>query len=290
MGMISLGIIMAGGQGSRLRPITLAVNKHLLPIYDKPMIYYPLSTLMLAGIKKILIIINKQDLASFKKLLGNGKKLGIEINYIIQKKSLGIADVFGLCEKYIKNKKFALMLGDNFFFGQGLSELLANLQKINDGATIFLKEVNNPKDFGVAKISKNKITKIIEKPKKFISNYAITGLYIFDSNSLKIAKKIKKSKRNELEITDVIKIYLKRNKLNFYKLGRGTIWKDCGSTENLIYLNGLVKNLEEEGLFKIACLEEIAIKKKFISFNSLKLIDLKNKSPYYEYINQLKKN
>jgi glucose-1-phosphate thymidylyltransferase len=287
--MISLGIIMAGGQGSRLKPITNGVNKHLLPIYDKPMIYYPISTLMLMGIRKILIIVNKQDLASYKNLLGDGKKFGIKINFIIQKKSIGIPDAFRLCARKIYNKKFALILGDNFFFGQGLSEILNNVKNFNSGAAIFLKEVSKPQDFGIAVLKKNKITKIVEKPKKFISSQAITGLYLFDTNCLGISKKLKFSKRNELEITDVLNQYLNKKELIFYKLGRGTIWEDCGSIKSLQYLNNLVKNLEENGAFKIACLEEIALNKKYITPKNLAYLDLKIQSDYLKYINKIKK-
>lgn len=286
--MISLGIIMAGGEGNRLKPITNGVNKHLLPIYDKPMIYYPISTLMLIGIKEILIIINKQDLANYKNLLGDGKKFGIKINFIVQKKSIGIPDAFRLCAQKIYNKKFVLILGDNFFFGQGLSEILNNIKKFSTGATIFLKEVSNPQDFGIAVLKNNKITKIVEKPKKFISNQAITGLYVFDTSCLEISKKLKFSKRNELEITDVLNQYLSKKKLSFYKLGRGTIWEDCGSIKSLQNLNNLVKNLEENGAFKIACLEEIALNKKYIIPKDLNYSDLKIQSDYFKYIKKVK--
>ena len=212
---ITKGIILAGGSGTRLSPLTKSVNKQLLPLYDKPLIFYPLSILMLSGIRNILIIINPGQEKNFSNLLGNGKRYGLNINYKIQNKPRGISDAFMLGEKFIKKDNVALILGDNFFYGQSLTEKLFKAKKREFGATIFIKEVRNPENFGVALIKDYKITNIVEKPKKFISNQAITGLYFFDNKVIEFAKKINPSKRNELEITDVLKAYQKINELHY---------------------------------------------------------------------------
>ena len=286
--MIDRAIIMSGGEGSRMRPLTYILNKHLLPIYDKPLIYYPLSLMMLLKIKKYLIIINKGDKKNFEKILGNGKHLGLDIKYIEQDKPRGIPDAFILGKEFIKNKNFFLILGDNIFFGQGLIEIIKKNMNLQLGAKIFCYPVNNPRDFGVIKYKKNKILKIIEKPKKFISDKAITGLYIFDKNVYEIAKNLKPSSRNETEITDVLKKYLKLNKLKFYLLGRGSSWLDAGTIKNSLNCSNFINIIEERQNYKIACIEEISFKNKWINKNQLnKLIKKMGKCEYSEYLKKI---
>tara|TARA_Y100001970_G_scaffold278856_1_gene385176 strand:- start:8830 stop:9696 length:867 start_codon:yes stop_codon:yes gene_type:complete len=268
--MIKKGIILAGGSGTRLSPLTKSVNKQLLPIHDKPMIFYPLSVLMLANIRNILMIVNPGQIENFKALLGDGSRYGIKINYKIQNKPRGLPEAFVLGKSFINNDNVALILGDNFFYGQSLAKKLEKSSAHKNGATIFLKEVASPKNYGVAKISKNKIEKIIEKPKKFISKNAITGLYFFDKNVSNYASKLKPSKRGELEITDLIKKYKKIKKLNFELIGRGAIWSDAGKIDDLGNVSNYVKSVEKVQGVKIACLEEIAIKKKWINKNRIK--------------------
>ena len=259
--MIKKGIILAGGKGTRMSPLTKAVNKHLLPIYDKPLIFYPLSILMLSKIKDILIIVNKGELNQYKKIIPNGNNLGIKITYKEQKKPVGLPDAF--------------ILGDNFFYGQSLTEKLSVSKKLTHGAKVFLHKVNKPELYGVAKINnKNKIIGIKEKPKKFYSDYAITGLYYFDNNVIKYAKNLKPSKRNEIEITDLLKKYLSNKKLSAEIIGRGGAWLDTGSIEDFYKTSNFVSSVENRQGFKIACLEEISlnnnwIKKKDI-LNSIK--------------------
>ena len=229
------GIILAAGRATRLFPITFAVNKQLLAIYDKPMVYYPLSVLMLAQIKDILIITRKEDLKSFKSLLGNGKNLGINITYAIQKKPKGIADAFIIGKKFIGNSKCALILGDNIFYGENFRTKLQNAKFRNEGATIFSYSVHDPNRYGVVELDKNKkAKKIIEKPKHPKSNFAVTGLYFYDNEVVNIAKKLKPSKRGELEITDLNNVYLKKNKLFVETFGRGFAWLDTGTPESLL--------------------------------------------------------
>ena len=240
------GIILSGGSGSRLYPITLSVSKQIIPIYDKPMIYYPLSVLMLSGIKDILVITNKEYINVFKKQLGDGSDLGIKITYEIQKKPKGIPDAFLIAEKFIKNQNVLLILGDNLFYGQKLGRILKKSFKHSSGAKIFLHQVKNPNEYGVAEIgNKMKIKNIIEKPRKFISNYAITGMYLFDKKVLSLAKKLKPSKRNELEITDLLKHYLNKNKLNYEILGRGNSWFDAGTCDSLLSASQFMKAVED---------------------------------------------
>jgi glucose-1-phosphate thymidylyltransferase len=267
---ITKGIILAGGSGTRLSPLTKSVNKQLLPLYDKPLIFYPLSILMLAGIKNILIIINPGQEKNFSNLLGNGKRYGLKINYKIQNKPRGISDAFILGENFIKKDPVALVLGDNFFYGQSLTEKLFNAKKKIIGATIFIKEVKNPESFGVALIKDSKITNIVEKPKKFISNQAITGLYFFDNKVVRFAKKISPSKRNELEITDVLKAYHKINELYYEKIGRGAIWSDAGNIIDLNDLSNFVSSVEKVQNIKIACIDEIAFSQEWIDKKQLK--------------------
>ena len=267
--MIKKGIILAGGSGTRLRPLTKSVNKQLLPINDKPMIFYPLSVMMLANIRDILLIVNPGQKNNFYNLLGNGSRFGIKIEYIVQNKPKGLPDAFVLGKKFINNQNVALILGDNFFYGQSLAKILEKSSQHKNGAKIFLKEVTKPENYGVAKIKRNKIVKIIEKPKKFISNQAITGLYFFDKSVVKFSETLKPSKRGEVEITDLIKKYHKIKKLNFEQIGRGAIWSDAGKIKDLNNVSNYVKSVEEVQGIKIACLEEIALKKKWINTNNI---------------------
>ena len=263
--MIKKGIILSGGMGTRMSPLTKAVNKQLLPIYDKPMIFYPLSILMLTKIRDILIIINKGQLEQYKKILPNGKNLGINITYIEQASPKGLPDAFILGEKFIGKDNVSLILGDNFFYGQNLSHMLLKSSKLNKGARVILHKVSKPELFGVAKInSLKKITKIKEKPKKFISNLAITGLYFFDNKVVKYAKSLKPSKRGELEITDLLNKYRKTNNLSAEHLGRGGAWLDTGSIEDYYKTSQFVSAIENRQGFKIACIEEIAYLNKWI--------------------------
>jgi len=285
--MINKGIILAGGSGTRLSPLTKAVNKQLLPIYDKPLIFYPLSILMLANIKNILMIVNPGQIENFKSLLGDGKRFGIKIQYKIQKKPKGLADAFILGKNFIKKDNVALILGDNFFYGQSLTDKLEKSLSHSDGARIFLKKVKSPENFGVAKIINDKIKKIVEKPKKFISNYAITGLYFFDNKVVNYAKRLKPSKRGEIEITDILNIYKNTKNLYYEHIGRGAIWSDAGKIKDMTNVSAFVQSVENVQSIKIACLEEIALSKKWIN----KKIILQNINFYgnCDYSNYLKK-
>ena len=263
--MIKKGIILAGGMGTRMSPLTKAVNKQLLPIYDKPLIFYPLSILMLAKIKDILIIINKGQLDQYKKLIPNGNNLGIKITYIEQDKPRGLPDAFVLGEKFIGKDNVAMILGDNFFYGQNLTTKLLDCAKIKDGAKVLLHSVQAPELFGVAKVDKNnKIIQLKEKPKKFISNNAITGLYFFDNKVIQYSKKLKPSKRGEVEIIDLLLRYKKNNKLSADFIGRGSAWLDTGSIEDYYKTIAFVQAIENRQGFKIACIEEIALNNKWI--------------------------
>ena len=287
--MITKGIILAGGTGSRMSPLTKAVNKQLLPIFDKPLIFYPLSILMLAKIKDILIIVNKGQLEQYKKIIPNGDNLGIKITYKEQDKPRGLPDAFILGEKFIEKKSVAMILGDNFFYGQNLSGLLLNSSKIKEGARILLHKVQNPELFGVAKMDKNKkITSIKEKPKKFISNDAITGLYFFDKNVVKYAKKLKPSKRGELEIIDLLMKYKNKNKLKANFIGRGGAWLDTGSIEDYYKTISFVQAIENRQGLKIACIEEIALLNKWINKKKIRRsIKFYGKCSYSEYLKKL---
>ena len=263
--MIKKGIILAGGMGTRMSPLTKAVNKQLLPIYDKPLIFYPLSILMLAKIKDILIIVNKGQLNQYKKLFPNGKNIGLNLTFKEQDRPKGLPDAFILGEKFIGKENVAMILGDNFFYGQNLTSKLLNCAKLKTGAKVLLHSVQKPELFGVAKLnSNNKIIQIKEKPKKFISNYAITGLYFFDNNVVKYAKKLKPSKRGELEILDLIMEYKKQNKLSSDFIGRGGAWLDTGSIEDYYKTSAFVQAIEDRQGLKIACIEEIALLNKWI--------------------------
>ena len=269
--MIKKGIILAGGMGTRMSPLTKAVNKQLLPVYDKPLVYYPLSVLMLAGIKDILIIVNKGQMGQFKKVLPNGENLGIKIQYKEQAKPRGLPDAFIVGEKFIGKSSVALILGDNFFYGQSLTKKLKECTKIKNGAKIFLHPVKNPSLYGVATINKyNKITKIIEKPKKPASNLAVTGLYFFDNKVVHFSKSLKPSKRKEIEIVDLLNKYKNNKKLSAELLGRGGTWLDTGSINDFNNASNFVGTIENRQGFKIGCIEEIAFRNKWITKSHLK--------------------
>ena len=283
--MIKKGIILAGGTGSRMSPITKAVNKQLLPIYDKPLIFYPLSVLMLAGIRDILIIVNKGQLNQFKKILPNGNNLGIKISYAEQKYPKGLPDAFQVGKNFIGKSGVVLILGDNFFYGQSLTNILKGCLKINNGATVILHPVKNPSLYGVARINKkNDVLKIVEKPKKFVSNLAITGLYFFDNKVINYSKNLKLSKRKELEIIDLLNKYKKNNKLSAKFISRGAAWLDAGSIEDFYNTSAFVSALENRQGLKIACLEEIAFNNKWINkkniINAIKFYGKNNYSLY----------
>jgi glucose-1-phosphate thymidylyltransferase len=287
--MIKKGIILAGGKGTRMSPLTKAVNKQLLPIYDKPLIFYPLSILMLAKIKDILIIVNKGQLDQYKKIIPNGNNLGINITYKEQESPKGLPDAFILGKKFIRKDNVALILGDNFFYGQNLTKMLINSSKLKSGAKVILHKVSNPGLFGVAKINDNKkIIKIKEKPKKFVSDLAITGLYFFDNNVVDYAQKLKPSKRGELEITDILDKYKSKNKLNAEVLGRGGAWLDTGSIEDYYKTIAFVQAIEDRQGLKIACLEEIALLNKWIKKKKIiNAIKFYGNCEYSKYLKKL---
>jgi len=285
--MIKKGIILSGGKGTRMSPLTKAVNKQLLPIYDKPLIFYPLSILMLAKIRDILIVVNKGQLDQYKKILPDGKNLGIKITYVEQDKPRGLPDAFILGEKFIGKQNVSLILGDNFFYGQFLTKKLQECVKLKKGAKVFLHRVSNPEKYGVAKVKKNKIFFIKEKPKKFISDLAITGLYFFDNSVIKYSKNLKPSKRGELEITDLLNFYRKKGKLSADLIGRGGAWLDTGSISDFYKTSNFVSAIENRQGFKVACLEEIAYLNKWINKK-----DINNSIKFYgncEYSNYLRK-
>ena len=291
--MIKKGIILAGGMGTRMSPLTKAVNKHLLPIYDKPLIFYPFSILMLSKIRDILIIVNKGQLDQYKKIIPNGLNLGIKVSYLEQKFPRGLPEAFLIGEKFINKNNVALILGDNFFYGQSLTEKLIKCTKLKNGAKVFLHKVLKPELYGVAKLNKaNKIISIKEKPKKYLSDLAITGLYYFDKKVVEYTKKLKPSKRNELEITDLLKIYQKKRLLSADLIGRGSAWMDTGSIDDFYKTSAFVSAVENRQGFKIACLEEIALNYKWITkkeiINSIKFY---GKCDYSNYLQRLiKKN
>ena len=269
--MIKKGIILAGGAGTRMSPLTKAVNKQLLPLYDKPLIFYPLSILMLSKIRDILIIVNKGQIDQYRKLIPDGKNLGIKITYIEQSKPRGLPDAFILGEEFIGKDNVSMILGDNFFYGQGLSESLKKCVKLKSGAKVFLHKVTNPQLFGVAKVNnKDKILRIVEKPKRYISNLAVTGLYFFDNNVVKYSKSLGPSKRGELEIADLLNIYKKKKKLKAEYIGRGGAWLDTGSIEDYYKTSNFVYAVENRQGLKIACLEEIALLNNWIKKNLIK--------------------
>ncbi len=287
--MIKKGIILAGGKGTRMSPLTKAVNKQLLPIYDKPLIFYPLSILMLSNIKDILIIVNKGQLNQYKKILPNGKNLGIKITYLEQDRPRGLPDAFVIGEKFIGNSNVAMILGDNFFYGQNLTSQLLNNTKLKKGAKVVLHKVQKPESFGVAKIDKkNKIISIKEKPKKFLSDLAITGLYFFDNNVVKYSKRLRPSKRGEVEIVDLLNFYKQKKQLTADIIGRGGAWLDTGSIEDFYKTSSFVSAIENRQGFKIACLEEIALNNKWIGKKEIKnAISFYGKCDYSNYLKKL---
>ena len=286
--MIKKGIILAGGHGTRMSPLTKAVNKQLLPIYDKPLIFYPLSILMLAGIRNILIIVNKGQLEQFKKILPNGENLGIKITFAEQKYPRGLPEAFIIGEKFIKKDNVALILGDNFFYSQSLGKKLKECVKLNKGAKVFLHHVADPSLYGVAKIKNKKISKIVEKPKKFVSSLAITGLYFFDNKVIKYSKNLKPSQRKEIEIVDLLKKYLKNNELKAESLGRGSAWLDTGSINDFYNTSSFVEAIENRQGLKIACLEEISFNNNWISKEKIKnAIKFYGKCDYSDYLKKI---
>ena len=279
------GIILAGGRGSRLFPITLATSKQLLPIYDKPMIYYPLSVLMTAGIRDILIIVNPNDLENFENLLGDGSQLGINISYKVQPSPDGLAQSFILGETFIGSSNVCLILGDNIFFGENFSKHLERSIKRKKGATIFSYHVNNPEEFGVVEFDGDRVVNIEEKPIRPKSNYAVTGLYFYDNDVIEIAKDLKPSLRGELEITDVNKTYLKRDELYLEKMNREFAWLDTGTYDSLIAAGQFIHMIEKRQGLKVACLEEISFSKGWIgSEEMLKQANKFKSTSYGRYI------
>lgn len=285
------GIILAGGTGSRLFPITETISKHLLPIYNKPMIYYSLSILMLANIKEILVISNNENIGLYKNLLGDGSRLGLKIEYAVQKNPNGIAEAFIIAERFIDADSVTLILGDNIFYGHSLPKLLEEAFKNNTGGTIFGYLVNNPDQFGVIEIDSNgEILSIEEKPKNPKSNIAVTGLYIYDNEVVNIAKNLKPSSRGELEITDINKHYLNNKKLKTTILGRGFAWLDTGTPESLLAASLFVETLEKRQSLKIACIEEIAFNKGYISKAQLRNIaNSYSENEYGAYLKSISK-
>ncbi len=286
------GIILAGGIGSRLSPLTISTSKQLLPIYDKPMIYYPLTTLMMAGVKEILIICRKDHLSSFKKLLGNGHSWGLSIEYACQKKPEGIAQAFLIAEEFLENSSCVLILGDNLFYGNNLISQLQNASKNDQGATLFVYPVSDPWRYGVVNFNKkNEAISIEEKPKKPSSNYAVTGIYFFDNNVINFAKELKPSSRGELEISDINQRYLDEKKLNIQILGRGMAWLDTGTFDALQESGEFIRTIEKRQGLKVGCPEEIAWRTGLINDIELKELVKKEKNQEYgKYLNNLLKN
>ena len=287
--MIKKGIILAGGIGTRMSPLTKAVNKQLLPLYDKPLIFYPLSVLMLAGIKRILIIVNKGQLNQFRKILPEKNNLGISLEYKEQTKPAGLPEAFTIGEKFIGKDNVSLILGDNFFYGQSLTKILKKSINLKTGAKIFIHPVKNPNLYGVATLNENKkVIKLIEKPKKTNSNFAVTGLYFFDNEVIKFTKKLKPSKRNELEIIDLLNMDKKKNKLKAELIGRGGSWLDTGNIKDFNDATNFIATIENRQGLKIACLEEIALSNKWITGNQLKKsIKFYGNCDYSKYLRSL---
>lgn len=284
-----IGIVLAGGTGSRLWPITLSVSKQLVPVYDKPLIYYPIATLMTSGIREIIVITSDREAPQFRQLLGDGSQFGIKFNYAIQSSPRGIADAFNVVADQISGEKVALILGDNIFHGQGLGR---NLQKYTDveGAQIFGYQVSDPSQYGIAEFDgNNKVVNLVEKPDSPISNIAIPGLYFYDEQVLSIVDGLKPSKRNELEITDVNREYLRLGKLNLEILPRGTAWLDTGTTDSLVEASSYIQIVEKRQGLKIACLEEVALKMEYIGVDQLdNSIQKFGSSPYGFYLREVK--
>jgi glucose-1-phosphate thymidylyltransferase len=289
--MIKKGIILAGGTGSRMSPITKAVNKQLLPLYDKPLFYYPLSVLMLAKIKDILIIVNKGQIEQFKRVLPNGNNLGVKITYLEQEKPKGLPDAFIVGEKFIGNSSVALILGDNFFFGQNLTKKLIACTSLSRGAKVFLHPVKNPSLYGVATINqKKKIINIVEKPKKTKSNLAVTGLYFFDNKVVSMSKNLKPSKRKEIEIVDLLNKYKNKKQLSAEIIGRGGAWLDTGSIKDFNNTSNFVATIENRQGFKIGCIEEVALNNKWIGKNQIKkAVNFYGNCEYSRYLENIKR-
>ena len=287
--MIKKGIILAGGIGSRMSPVTKAVNKQLLPLYDKPLFYYPLSVLMLAKIKEILIIVNKGQVEQFKKVLPDGNNIGIKITYAEQEKPKGLPDAFVVGEKFIGNSSVALILGDNFFFGQNLTKKLINCANLSKGAKVFLHPVKNPSLYGVATIDKKgKIINIVEKPKKTISKLAVTGLYFFDNKVINLSKSLRPSKRKEIEIVDLLNKYKNLKQLSAEIIGRGGAWLDTGSIKDFNNTSNFIATIQNRQGFKIGCIEEIAFNNNWIDKKQVKkAINFYGNCEYSKYLNSI---
>ncbi len=282
------GILLAGGSGTRLHPITRSVSKQLLPVYNKPMVYYPLSVLMLAGIRDILLISTPDDIAGFKRLFGDGSSVGVRMRYAVQEKPAGIAQAFLIGKDFIQNEPVALVLGDNIFYGQGLTQHLQEGAKLTDGAMIFAYFVRDPERYGVIEFDgKGGVVGIEEKPAKPKSSYAVPGIYFYDKDVVKIAGGLKPSKRGELEITDVNLEYMRRKKMGVLTLGRGIAWLDTGTPESLLQASTFIQAIEERQGLRVACLEEIAYKQKFLSRDEFKTIAENYPGSYGDYLKSL---
>lgn len=282
------GIILAGGSGTRLYPMTKAISKQIMPVYDKPMIYYPLSVLMLAGIRQILIISTPRDVNVFRELLGTGEQIGLDISYEVQEEPKGLAEAFIIGEKFIEHDKVALVLGDNIFYGQAFTDILRQAVN-NDGATIFGYYVKNPTEYGVVEFDENyKVVSLEEKPENPKSNYAVPGLYFYDNDVIKIAKSVAPSKRGELEITSVNNEYLKRGKLNVKLFGRGFAWLDTGNPDAMMEAASFVESIQKRQGLYVSCIEEIAYKRGFINREQLLgLAKQLEKTTYGQYLNDI---
>ena len=286
------GIVLAGGSGTRLYPITKAISKQIIPVYDKPMIYYPLSVLMLAGIREILIISTPEDIGLYKKLLGDGSQLGIQLEYAIQPSPDGLAQAFIIGEKFIGSDNVCMVLGDNIFYGYNFSSVLTEAAALEDGAVVFGYYVNDPERYGVAEFNaEGKVLSIEEKPAKPKSNYAVTGLYFYSNDVVEKAKNLKPSARGELEITDLNRLYLEENRLNVKLLGRGFAWLDTGTHDSLLQASNFIATIEQRQGLKVSCIEEIAYKKGYIDREQLlQLAEQLKKNQYGEYLIKLANN